>query len=285
MRVYIYSLSDELGYVRYIGKTKYSLKDRLGAHIRESKKGKTHKCYWVRSLIKNNHMPTISMLEDIEEGDWETCEQYWISQFKTWGFRLVNQTDGGAGILDRSGEIYRKISSSNKNRIPWNKGKKMSKDFCKKISKAKTGVKLSQFHKDNISSSSKGRINIISDDTKEKISKTLKLKYFNGDIMHPMKNKTHSIESKNKMSLAKKGKKLSDDTKNKMRLKSMGGLNHKSVKIIQLDLFGNELNRFNSIADAVRLLNMKTHNSISNVIGGNAKTAYGFIWKKLNNNI
>jgi hypothetical protein len=31
-------------------------------------------------------------------GDWEWLEQYWIEQFKQWGFILTNHTKGGEGV-------------------------------------------------------------------------------------------------------------------------------------------------------------------------------------------
>lgn len=52
-------------------------------------------------------------------------------------------------------------------------------------------------------------------------------------------------------------------------------------KIVQKDLEGNIIQIYNSLAEARDALGMKTHKSISNVLTGDAKTAYGFLWEEL----
>lgn len=63
------------------------------------------------------------------------------------------------------------------------------------------------------------------------------------------------------------------------RIKKFGKDNHISKSIIQFDLNGNEISRFNSIADACRLLNGYP-SGISGVCSGkvNYNTAYGYKW-------
>jgi hypothetical protein len=38
---------------------------------------------------------TLTVIDDVE--DWKYWEEYWIEQFKTWGFVLLNQNKGGGG--------------------------------------------------------------------------------------------------------------------------------------------------------------------------------------------
>lgn len=78
-------------------------------------------------------------------------------------------------------------------------------------------------------------------------------------------NKNHTAETKHKISLAKKGIKISDEHKLKI-----------SKAVQQFDLNYNLLKEFNSIADTYR----ETH--ICNISQGKKKLANGFIWKYKN---
>jgi sarcosine oxidase delta subunit len=99
----IYILKDpENQQVRYVGKTVKSLKARLTDHLYERKNKfglLNHKINWVKS-IKNKGLEPI--IEEVDSCPWDesqNLEMYWISQFRAWGFNLVNQTDGGEGCL------------------------------------------------------------------------------------------------------------------------------------------------------------------------------------------
>lgn len=84
--------------IRYIGKTKFSLKDRLCKHLITYEKN--HRANWIRSLIKRGTKPIIELLEEVSEDEWAFWEKFWISQFKIWGFKLLNSTNGGeSGII------------------------------------------------------------------------------------------------------------------------------------------------------------------------------------------
>lgn len=91
--VYIYTLSDSTG-VRYVGKTK-NKNSRLRMHMFEAKRGFSHKSNWINKLSSNGLKPILEIIDEVSEIDWEFWEKYWISQFKAWGFRLVNGTEGG----------------------------------------------------------------------------------------------------------------------------------------------------------------------------------------------
>lgn len=52
-------------------------------------------------------------------------------------------------------------------------------------------------------------------------------------------------------------------------------------RIVQKDLDGNVIQIYNSLSEARDALGMKSHKSISNVLNGLAKTAYGFLWEEL----
>jgi len=132
----IYSLEDPTtNEIRYIGYTKKSLKQRLKQHldnVREAEKGNrpwNHRLSWIKSLQSK---PIITEICTVEAE--YVCEEeiYWVSQFKTWGFRLVNLTEGGDG-----GNTWAMHSDARK------------KEISKKISKAVKGKKkpFSEAHK------------------------------------------------------------------------------------------------------------------------------------------
>lgn len=50
-------------------------------------------------------------------------------------------------------------------------------------------------------------------------------------------------------------------------------------KVIQMDLNGNEMQEFVSIAQACRAVNGKSYSNISKACKGNQKTAFGYKWK------
>ena len=92
--VTIYALLDpNTEQIRYVGKTVHCPKRRLQNHLHE--KGNTYKCNWIKSL--NGKIPELLILDTVSKDDWIFWEQYWISQCKTWGFKLTNATLGGEG--------------------------------------------------------------------------------------------------------------------------------------------------------------------------------------------
>lgn len=50
-------------------------------------------------------------------------------------------------------EFGRKVSLNNKGKVPWNKGKKMSKEWCLKSSKVHKGIRLQQSSYDKMADS------------------------------------------------------------------------------------------------------------------------------------
>jgi group I intron endonuclease len=99
MKIYIYTLEHpETGEIRYIGKTS-NIKRRYYQHTntKVQKKATSHLSNWLKKLINENKKPLISILEECEYSEWVEREMYWIAQFKTWGFNLVNGSNGGDG--------------------------------------------------------------------------------------------------------------------------------------------------------------------------------------------
>lgn len=96
----IYSLEDpDTNEIRYIGKTVKSLPSRLTNHIYTAKKINNHRCNWIKSIVKKGKKPLIKIIDSCDWKESAELEIYWITQFKNWGFNLVNSTEGGEGNL------------------------------------------------------------------------------------------------------------------------------------------------------------------------------------------
>lgn len=99
LMIKIYTLKDPFtNEIRYVGKTKYSLNDRLCKHLITYERN--HRANWIRKILKQGKKPIIELVEEVDERDWKFWEKYWIEQFRQWGFNLTNATEGGeSGII------------------------------------------------------------------------------------------------------------------------------------------------------------------------------------------
>jgi hypothetical protein len=103
----IYTLSDpDSSVVRYVGKTN-NIKERLRQHIYRSNRKKTHLDCWINSVLEGGNKPIIMEIDNCCDDEWEFWEKYWISQFKTWCFNLVNAAEGGMTAFP----LYKKVVS------------------------------------------------------------------------------------------------------------------------------------------------------------------------------
>lgn len=81
--------------VKYVGKTHYSLKDRLSHHI-SNKKDNSKKRKWILKLLSQNMRPEICLLEIVKNGhEIDNCEKWWINKFGL--NNLLNENIGGGG--------------------------------------------------------------------------------------------------------------------------------------------------------------------------------------------
>lgn len=116
----IYTLTDPITkQVRYIGKTKGTLVQRMYAHISnyKLKKEKSHKNSWIINLKNKGYLPIIEELDLVEESEWVFWEQFYINLFKTWGFNLTNITLGGEGNPGGKGCLGYKHTEKAKRKI------------------------------------------------------------------------------------------------------------------------------------------------------------------------
>lgn len=125
-KVYIYSLEYPEDNARYIGKT-INLKQRYRRHIYDSDcKTSSRKLAWIRSLLNQGIKPIMKVVDEVDEKDSNFWEIYYIALFKSFGFRLTNNTFGGDGLSNPTQEVRKIISEKIKQRAKekgvWNKG-------------------------------------------------------------------------------------------------------------------------------------------------------------------
>jgi len=253
----IYYLSDprDPNNIRYIGKTIRELNHRLSIHIAEiSLVNKTHKNNWIKFLLNEGIIPTISLIEEINDSYGSEREIYWIRYYKELGFDLTNSTDGGEGMLNPSEETRKKLSKASTGKNNPNYGKKRTKEINDKINAVRVmkhsdetkkilgekskGHTLSEEVRKVISEKNKGKK--LSEETKLKISESLKGHSLSEETKEKLRNriisdetkaklseacagekngfygKKHSKETKEKLSKSRKGSKFSEEVKAKM---------------------------------------------------------------------
>jgi predicted DNA-binding protein (UPF0251 family) len=94
-KYYIYAL-EYADKIFYIGKTN-NLKTRLSKHKSTAKLQRTHKENYINKLLIEGKNIEIKIIETIENGNEDEREIYWISYYKSIGYKLYNGTSGGEG--------------------------------------------------------------------------------------------------------------------------------------------------------------------------------------------
>lgn len=151
MNGYIYSLANpETDEIRYIGITFQNLNTRLASHIYQIKKRNHKNACWIKSLLKKGLRPRIEIIDEVSKENWKEVEQYWIAQFKAWGFNLNNHAIGGEGNIGFKHSLETrekmKISRNSGNWVSWNKGTTncFSQEALNKMSLSRMGRKVSE---------------------------------------------------------------------------------------------------------------------------------------------
>lgn len=112
----IYILIDpDTHQVRYVGKAN-NISQRYRAHLNKARKHQIHKLNWIKSLKEKGLKPIIEIIDIVPIDDWIFWETYWIAQFKAWGFKLINYTNGGDGCTFGNQTSFKKGHKS------WNEG-------------------------------------------------------------------------------------------------------------------------------------------------------------------
>lgn len=233
MKTKIYSLQDENGNIRYIGKTIQYLNSRLSDHLSEARHGaKCHRCNWLRNIMARGKWPSIFLIGEVE-GDGAQEEVAWIAYFRAKGIKLVNGTDGGDGVTGyKIAEETRAKLSAIRGEKHWAYGKHYSAETCRKISKALKGNKCaegccrSKETRKKLSVARKGKI--LSEEHKRKIGEAGKGRYPSKETRRKLseahRGHVTSEETRRKISEAEKGKIVSAETRIKMSKARLGCL-------------------------------------------------------------
>lgn len=139
---HIYTLSDPTtGEIRYVGKT-INIKRRFYQHTNKKiqQNSKTHVSNWLLSLLDKSNKPIIEIIETCEKA-WEEREIYWIEYYKNLGCKLCNISEGGRGC---SGYKRSEVQKSKQSLVmlgknTWMKGRQLTEEWKKNISKATSG--------------------------------------------------------------------------------------------------------------------------------------------------
>lgn len=139
-------------YIKYIGYTRKTIKQRLSEHLKTTIKGNYKNGYWLNKYKENVE---IFLIEDGISSYGEACikEIRYIKLYRELGYDINNTTDGGEGCqgLKHSDETKEKIrekikgrkhSKESKDKMSANhplKGKSLSEDVKRKISEAQKG--------------------------------------------------------------------------------------------------------------------------------------------------
>ncbi len=249
--IYIYTLSssDSPSDIKYVGKTK-DIKTRLRKHIGKYHLNTedTYKNKWIKLELSRANKSLIQEIDVVDDLNWQFWEIYWIEQFKNWGFKLTNTTNGGDGLM-LTDEI---INKRNVTRIKNN------------IIKKRDDIEKFNIYESNNVWFGERTCPSCNKQVKHESKSLSKIVYLlKKSINRNCYSCTRFICNKDKGN------------------KSFGDIGKRySKKILQYDVDGTLLNEFNSIHESSRLLKIN-RKSISNCIKGIKwyDTAGGFIFK------
>jgi hypothetical protein len=267
MKNYIYILTDPItNDVRYVGKS-INPEVRVRKHISEAKTGKSnnHRINWIKSLLNKNLRPNIEIIDETND-DWVLLEEYWISQFTTWGFNLVNGTDGGENPPSWKGKThsddYKEIRRQKF--LTDNPSKNMNDNWRKNISLS---------HKKN---------NFLP--TKAIESNKIKVNQFTleGEFVKTWNSITEASKSLNLKNISGiidvcLGKRFKSANFRWSYTDKLPNYRTKTLSVKQYDLNGNFIKEWESISIASKTLIIDS-STIRKICNGRGKTAGGFKW-------
>lgn len=239
-KYYIYTLSHPLtNEVKYIGKT-INIAKRYSGHIND--KSKSYKSSWIKKLISQGLLPIIEELESFEtEKECYEAEEYWIEQFKNWGFKLTNIQSGGIGGCSES--LSLELNPNAKIKL---EDVLSIKNYL--LTTDLTIEKIAQLH--NCTAST-------------------------------INNIKYGIAWSSVTGFKGEEKWVRKDSVNKRAttLKELGIYDKQSVTVIQNDLEGNFIKEFKSISEASRMTETN-RTSLSQCLNNKCKTANKFVWER-----
>jgi hypothetical protein len=170
-RFLIYALCDPRNnQIRYVGFSTIGLR-RPKQHWTKDKNKKDHCHAWIRSLLQENLIPEVEVLEELPTAEGiGDIERFWIASWKLMGANLTNMTDGGDGGLFGFKHRPETIELMSKNHdSPGMTGLKHSEETVEKIRRGNLGLKRSPKTVEAIRNSMMGNKNARGKRTPEQI--------------------------------------------------------------------------------------------------------------------
>ena len=280
---FLYKLTYKVSRKAYIGQTSRPILERLAEHQLASSG-----CRAISGAIKKHGWENFDKeWYEVPDDELNFYEEMLVALLGTLAPGGYNLKEGGGATGKMGNETKQKMSESKTGEKNPMYGKEHTEETKKKMSGALSGEKAFWYGK------------TLSNDTKQKLSeaKSGEKNHMYGKTgeKNPNYGKTHTAESKEKISKAHTGKTLSKETKEKMSEVHTGkthtaeskkkmseaktGENHpKSKKVYQYNLDGTFVDDFDSTGEAARALGKKKGTLISKCARGERKDAYGFKW-------
>lgn len=257
----IYQIKNVINGKRYIGST-VNLNQRFKDH---------------KKLLRANKHPN------------KHLQSAWLKYGETkFTFELIEKTNIEELILKE--QYYIDLYSTHNRKIGYNLSKTAGTTLGYEFSED-SKIKMSNT---KINTNTQNNIRIKAESINNQYLNFDKSKKENVDVNNPFYNKTHSDETKEKMRLAKLGKKnpnygkspmlgkkLTEEHKLKIANSNSGKNNKKSKPVIQYDLNMNLIKEWDSAGIAAKMLNLSVGN-IWMCCNRKARTSYGFIWRYKN---
>lgn len=220
----IYALTDpETSVIRYVGKTN-NPGYRLKSHSKPVLKPRTHRGYWVNSLLARGLQPAMVVCDTCDdEATANELEKAWIKLFRMAGVPLTNCTDGGDGMAG-----YKHTEESKqKNRLA-----SLGRECTTKAKEKLRLANLGKQHTDETKAKPRGLHH--SDETKQKMRanhRGMRGRHQSDEakenIRRALQGRQASAEEVEKNRLGHIGKKYSrrspsEETRQKLRLANLG---------------------------------------------------------------
>lgn len=260
--------------IKYVGKTKQTLKRRLQGHLTQARRClklgiyTNHNYNWINQQLSRGYEIIIEEIETINCEDnetWKNTEKYWIAQFKEWGFYLNNISEGG-----EEGNTKPPIEEVIRKRAEHFIGKPRSEKTKQDISNSLKGLKKSEETLEKI------RTSIVAKQGRPVLQFTLQNQFIREWDSGAEAARTLNIDKAN-LNACCKGKK-----------KTCGGFIWKykypdikpQTRVAQIDSKGDIIKIFNNSAEAGREFNIDK-NLVNNVCQGKQSETYHLKFKYL----
>lgn len=201
VEVRIYALVDPLdGFAKYVGKTTATLRTRLNGHLSDVRRGRVYipRHRWIQFVLSKGVAPEIIELEVCGSADWQEYEKFWISYLRFLGCPLLNATDGGDGISSHR----HSTETKDKQRAA------ALLRYLNPENKKKTGDAVRQA--------------FLRPEAKENLRRGLSKRVYDADMARGIIAEAKSVEGRARRSQMSSGRKQSEETKKKLSIARKG---------------------------------------------------------------